>query len=443
MTIKEKLIEIFMAGVKAVDPQTAVFRNLALEDNFLKAGEKVYDISKGRIFVAGAGKATAPMAYAIEKILKEKICKGVVVVKNGHGMPLSRISVIEAAHPVPDSAGEKGASEILDLVDEVGPDDLLICLFSGGASALLPAPRCGMDIDDLRQTTQLLLASGANISDINIVRKHLSRLAGGQLAKRAKGARVLSLIVSDVIGDDLAAIASGPTAPDDSSFSDALAVIAKFGLSSRVPVKARELLEAGARCEISDTPDSEDSIFGNVENVIVASNRIALEACARKAEELGYSARIADSGLCGEARQAAAEMVGRARSIAGNLLPEEKPVCLLFGGETTVTVKGPGLGGRNMEMALASASLIKGDKRISCLFGGTDGTDGPTNAAGGFAFHDTASKIGDCDNFLQNNDSYHALEEAGELFITGPTLTNVMDIGVIIIEAPQADYSRI
>lgn len=438
MTAKEQLERIFSAALQAVQPGEALLRHVSLVGDTLKAGGREYKLEKGRIIVAGAGKGAAPMGRAAEDLLGERIAKGLLVVKHGHGLPLGKIKIAEAAHPVPDAQGEAAAAELLELAGEAGPDDLLLCLFTGGASSLLPAPAKGLTLEDLQKTTATLLASGASINELNTIRKHLSRISGGQLARAAHGANVLALIVSDVVGDDLSAIASGPTAPDAGTFAEALGIIEKYRLADSLPASVLAHLRAGADGEISETPKPEDPLFKKVSNIIIASNEQALQAAASEAEKLGLQPRIIRPELGGEAKEVAAELVQLAKETAATLAKGEKPVCLLAGGETTVTIRGSGLGGRNQEMALAAAILLADQKRISCLFAGTDGTDGPTDAAGGFAFYDTAGKMGGkSGEFLENNDSYHALKMADELFVTGPTRTNVMDIAIIIVNPPE------
>lgn len=437
MTDREKLLAIFKAGLAAAQPDEALLRHLKLEPGKLIADGKEYDLAKGRILVIGAGKGAAPMAKAIESMFGDKIAQGAVVVKYDHGLPMERIKIREAAHPEPDAAGQKAAAEILALAREARPDDLVICLLTGGASALLPAPAHGLSLADLRETTSLLLASGAAIHEINAIRKHLSELAGGQLARAVGGARILSVIVSDVIGDDLEAIASGPTAPDTSTYQDCLAIIKKYGLADKLPPKALEILKSGAEGQLPETPKPGDPAFAKVQNILVATNSQALSACASEAEKLGMRSEIFAQPLMGEASEAASALAARAKEIAANLKAGEKPVCLLAGGETTVVIKGRGKGGRNQEMALAASIDLVKEPRILGLFAGTDGTDGPTDAAGGFADSETVARIGGMERaqaMLADNDSNRALVAAGALLITGPTRTNVMDLAILLIK---------
>lgn len=434
---RELLLEIFNSGIEAVQPGQALLNHLDIVNSTLRAGDAIFDLGKGKIIVVGAGKGAAPMAAALENLLGSRIATGLIVVKKGHGCPTSRIEVVEASHPLPDAAGEQGAEKIMAIARQCGPDDLLVCLFTGGASSLLPAPAPGISLKDLQKTTAALLASGADIHELNAIRKHVSRIGGGQLTRAAGGARVLSIIVSDVVGDSLDTIASGPTAPDISTFAECLAIIAKYDLNDRLPAVVLEHLRAGAAGEAVETPKPGDPVFEKVTNVIVASNRQALQAAANRARSLGFETLIMPEPVQGEARLASVQLIKRAKEIAAMLKPGSAPMCFLAGGETTVTLKGAGLGGRNQEMALAASLNLENFPRICALFAGTDGTDGPTDAAGGFAFSDSAERMGGKGReLLENNDSYHALEMAGDLFVTGPTLTNVMDMAILLIDAP-------
>lgn len=438
---RHQLQEIFAAALAAVAPDAAVTRHVRLADGGkkLEAAGRSWDLTHGRVRVAGAGKGAAPMALALEKLLGSHIDEGFVVVKYGHELPLKHITVAQAAHPVPDSAGVAAASRLLEIARACHPGDLLICLLTGGASALTSAPARGLSLADLQETTNLLLQCGAAIQEVNAVRKHLSSLGGGQLAAATNGAEVLGIIVSDVVGDALDVIASGPTSPDPTTFAQCLEILDHFHILTRIPKAARERLEAGASGLVAETPKPGDPLFERVCNVLVATNRQALEAAAAKAGSLGLEARILTDSLGGEAREAAAELVAEARRAAAALKPGVRGLCLLAGGETTVTLAGSGLGGRNQEMALVAALALEGAGGISCLFAGTDGTDGPTEAAGGFADVGSLARMGGRQAalaFLQQNDSHAALVQSGDLLITGPTRTNVMDLAVLIVEAP-------
>lgn len=430
--LKEDLIEIFKSGLEAVAPDKGLQRHIQVNGERLSAGGQEYDTGSGRVYVLAAGKGAAPMAAAFENMLHGKIFKGLVVVKYGHTLPIRNMKIIETSHPVPDAEGERAAREFLEIASETRDKDLLVCLFTGGASALLPYPREGLTLEDVQVATRLLLASGANIHELNAIRKHLSCLSGGQLAKAAR-AKILTIIVSDVIGDDPAVIASGPTAPDPSTFSECMAIINKYKLNDKLPEKVLKILEKGEKGEIPETPKPGAPCFDKVNNIIVASNRQALQASEKKAIELGYAVSRLEKAIEGEARIEAAKLIKSAEKAS---IPKDRQgFCLLAGGETTVQIMGNGLGGRNQEMALSAAIEITGKDCIGALFAGTDGTDGPTEANGGFAFGDTVDKMGgkmEAEKFLADNDSYNALKKAGELFITGPTMTNVMDMAIVI-----------
>lgn len=437
MTAKEMLLRIFESAIRAVQPDIALLRHLSMRDGQLYLNGNKIATGNGKIRVVGAGKGAAPMARALEELLGAKIAKGLAVVKYGHALALKHIEIVEAAHPVPDAAGEAAARRMLEIAGECGKEDLLICILTGGASALLPAPAAGIRLDDIRRTTALLLQCGAPIQEINAVRKHLSRLAGGQLAQAANGARVLSLIVSDVVGDNLDVIASGPTAPDESTFAQCMAIVDKYGLAEKLPAKVFQHLQAGVEGREKETPNAGAAFFTNVDNLIIASNDQALKAAAATADKLGCAVRMWGKPMQGEAREMALEMVAEAKRLAQEIQSEDKAICLLAGGETTVTIRGAGKGGRNQEMALAANLELMNAPRICGLFAGTDGTDGPTDAAGGFIFTNAASKLnGTGRQYLENNDSYEALRKMGNLLVTGPTLTNVMDIAILLIAPP-------
>lgn len=435
MKKRETLLAIFNAGLAAVMPEGAVKRHLSIDsEGKLCAAGKKYQLAGRRVRVLGAGKGAAPMALAVENMLGDYLDDGLIVVKYGHGLPLGRIKLLEAAHPTPDAAGEKAAREMLRFAGECKPQDLLICLFTGGASALMPATAIGLE--DFQTVTDLLLKSGAPIEEINAVRKHLSEISGGRLAVAANGAEILALIISDVIGDRLDVIASGPTVPDSSTFAGARKVLEKRGIWNQLPASARKRIVAGCEGKIAETPKPEESAFAMVENVLCATNCQALQAAAREAGKLGYEAEILTDCLSGEAREKAVELCETARERQKSLTG--KNLCLLAGGETTVTIKGQGKGGRNQEMALAANICLAQTRGICALFVGTDGSDGPTEAAGGFAFADGVEKMGgvaSAENFLNANDSNRALALAGELLVTGPTRTNVMDMAIVLVEA--------
>jgi len=441
-SMRQHALEIFQAALKAVDPIEAVLRYVKRGDDGLQVGEhrfafKDYD----RILVVGAGKAGAPMARALENLLGDRITDGVIVVKEGHGMQLGHVRIHEASHPVPDERGIKGAEEILALVKDAGERDLVLCLISGGGSALLVAPAGGVTLEDKQEVTRLLLACGADIHEINTIRKHLSRAKGGGLARFAYPATVVSLILSDVIGDDLNVIASGPAVPDTSTFADTRQVLEKYDIWDRVPAAVQSRIDQGLKGDIKDTPKAGDAVFERCYSELVGTNLQALKAAGLKSEELGYRTLILSSTVEGEAREVAKVLTAIAREVRDSGNPLSAPVCILCGGETTVTIQGDGKGGRNQELALASALMIDGVENVVVLAGGTDGNDGPTDAAGAMADGSTLvrarAKGLDPLDFLRRNDSYHFFQPLEDLVITGPTRTNVMDVYMVLVGSTE------
>jgi glycerate 2-kinase len=430
--------EIFRTGLASADPLKAIKKYVRLSNDHLQVADRSYDLSQiGRIIVTGCGKAAAKMALAMEELLAERISTGIVIVKYGHGLPLNKIVVVEAGHPIPDQSGLNGARQIVELLQTTDARDLIFFLISGGGSALLPFPADGLSLTDKQQTTEILLKSGATIGEVNALRKHLSRLKGGQLAKLAAPARLISLVLSDVVGDSLEAIASGPTVPDSSTYGDCLEIVRRYGLRSRIPAAVIAYLERGAKGEIEETPKPSSAIFETVQNVLIGSNRMAVDAAGRRAEELGYHTMILSDSLEGESRAVAQSLSTLVKEIARTNNPVSRPACVISGGETTVTVRGDGLGGRNQELALAVAIEIDGLENAVVLSAGTDGTDGPTDAAGGIIDGSTLARGRangiDATTYLRRNDSYHFLQTTNDLLITGPTLTNVMDLQVALI----------
>ncbi|HBY64224.1 MAG TPA: glycerate kinase, partial [Solibacterales bacterium] len=421
---------IFAAALRAADPVEAVLRCLSADGGILRAGKWTYDLSRiGRVFVLGAGKASARMAVAVERVLGKRIAGGLINVKDGHTAKLRRIELNECGHPVPDERGVEGARRIAGIAQAAGPGDLVLCLISGGGSALLPLPAPPITLPEKQAATRLLLECGATIHEINCVRKHVSAIKGGQLAALAAPASVLALMLSDVIGDDLDVIGSGPTAPDSSTFDRALSIFDRYGIRNRVPASIRERLEQGAAGMIPETPKPGASVFRNVRNLVVGSNALAVDAAARRAGELGYRTLVLSTFLEGETRDLGAAHAAIAKEIAASGRPLKPPCCVISGGETTVTIRGEGLGGRNQEFALAAAPGIAGLDRVLILSAGTDGTDGPTDAAGALVTGSTMRRAGaaglDFAGTLANNDSYRFLDALGDLVRTGPTGTNV------------------
>lgn len=429
---------IFAAALAAVDPRAAVRRHVRVEGDALRAGSAVYDLRRiRRVLVVGAGKASAAMAAAVEEILGDRVAGGLVNVKVGHIAPLRRVELCEAAHPVPDEAGTQGARRMMSFLRDASEDDLVIACISGGGSALLPLPAEGLALAEKQEVTRQLLACGATIQEINAVRKHLSGVKGGQLAQAAAPAPVVACILSDVIGDPLDAIASGPTAPDPTTFADALRILDRYGLRETVPAAVRTHLEAGARGERPETPKPGDAIFERVTNLLVGNSAQAVEAAEVEANRLGLRAVVLSTTIDGETREVARVHAAIAREVRAFGRPIALPACLISGGETTVTLRGRGRGGRNQEFVLAAALALEGMPGVVVFSAGTDGTDGPTDAAGAIADGDTCARaraLGrDPEAHLRENDAYPLFEALSDLVITGPTLTNVMDLRLLLI----------
>jgi len=429
---------IFDAGLKAVDPIKAVKNHINRNGNTLRVQGIEYDVGAyENIYVIGMGKAAASMAKAVEDILGDKLTAGIVNVKYGHTVPLNKIKINEAAHPVPDEAGLKGSQEIIELLKKTSEKDLVICLISGGGSALLPLPAGNLTLEDKQAVTKSLLECGADIHEINSIRKRISAVKGGRLAEHVYPSALISLILSDVIGDDLDVIASGPTVPDTHTFHDCRNIIQKYKLDQRVPKSVIEYIEKGCCGEIEDTPKSDSSVFERTQNAIVGSNILAVSAAKKKAEELGYNSLVLSTFIHGETKEVAKVHTAIAKEIISSGNPLKKPACIISGGETTVTIEGKGLGGRNQEFVLAAALDIEGLNDVVMLSGGTDGNDGPTDAAGAIADGTTISRANDLGldgyKYLCENDSYNFFKPLGDLLITGPTNTNVMDLRVLLI----------
>ncbi len=438
-TLRKDASGIFYAGIYAVEPMAAVRRFCRREKNYLITGEAKYNLDKlNKIFIIGAGKAGAPMASALEDILGERITEGIVNVKYGHVNPLKHVKLIEAGHPVPDKNGQAGASAILNLATRAKKDDLVICLVSGGGSALLPLPVPGLVLKDKQNTIKKLISCGATIHEINSIRKHTSLLKGGGLAKAVFPANLLTLILSDVVGDNLDVIASGPTVCDSSTFKDCLRIISKYGIEDKLPAKVVKHMIDGADGKIPETPKAGDAVFERTKNLVIGSNIEAVKSAKQKAESLKYNTLVLSSMIEGNTKDAAHFHCAIAKEIVKTGIPLSRPACIISGGETTVNVTGKGFGGRNQEFALDAALEIAGLENTVVLSGGTDGTDGPTDAAGAFADSETLKRayaLGmDPFRFLSDNDSYNFFKRLGDLFITGPTNTNVMDLRIVIVK---------
>ena len=437
-TLRRHLEGILTAAVNAVEPAAAVRAAVRITGGRLRIGHRSYDLKRvKRLLVVGGGKANAPMAAALEAILGDRITGGLISVKYGHAVPLRRVEVVEAGHPLPDAMGQQAAERILEIAGQAEGHDLVICLISGGGSALLPAPVPGLGLRQKVALTDLLLRSGAAIQEINTVRKHLSRIKGGRLAEAAAPAQVAVLVLSDVPGNPLDAIASGPAAPDPTTFDQALEIIRRYGLETRIPPPALDHLRRGARGEVPETPKPGDAVFRRVHTVVIGSNEHAARAAANAARRRGYRTLLLTTFLEGEAREAARVFAAVARSVQDAGVPLRPPACILAGGETTVTVRGEGRGGRCQEFTLAAAQAIRGRRRTLVAAFGTDGTDGPTDAAGALADGttvDRARRAGlDPAEALARNDAYPFFSALGDLIITGPTRTNVNDLYVALI----------
>jgi len=436
--MREQATLIFDAALRAVDPEEAVFRHVKRNGDTVEIGDKILHLNHyDRILVVGAGKADAPMAKAVEAILGKRITDGVIVVKEGHGLPLEHIQIHEAGHPVPDRRGIAGTEDVLSLITGARKSDLIICLISGGASALLVAPVGDVSLEAKQEVTRLLLACGATIHEINTVRKHLSRAKGGALARLAHPATLISLILSDVVGDNLDVIGSGPTVPDSSTFQQAAQVLKGYGIWDQVPHSVRRHIEGGTHGRVAETLKPGNPDFEKDAWELVGTNLQALTAASEEAERQGYRPLILSAMVEGETRDVAKVHIAIAKEVVLSGHPISPPACILSGGETTVTLQGKGKGGRNQEFVLASAVALEREKRIVILSGGTDGTDGPTDAAGAIADGTTlarASKKGlDPLDHLKRNDAYPFFQELGDLLITGPTRTNVMDVRIVLV----------
>lgn len=438
--MREHALQIFSAAVKAVQPHYLLPKYMRWQQNDLCLGDRVFKQgSYNRLFVTGAGKASAAMAREAEIILGNHIHDGMIVTKYDHVFPLKKIRCIEAGHPVPDENSLQGGREIIRLLKTAGENDVVVALISGGASALMVDCPPGILLPELQQVFNRLLQCGATIQDMNTVRKHLSAgIKGGQLLRTAWPATVISFILSDVIGNPLDSIASGPTVPDPSTYADAWDILRRYQLTDKLPVSIIRWLQLGLNQQIDETPKPGDSIFGKSFNYLIGTNRVALEAAAVAARSLGYTPAIITHTLEGEADDQGRELALQIKNYNG-----PRPACLLLGGETTVTVKNNGKGGRNQHFALAALSAIEKENLSTgnipvIVCAGTDGTDGPTDAAGAVvdeAVIQTAKKKRlDPDIFLAQNDSWHFFHETGGHVITGPTHTNVMDVVVILLK---------
>ena len=434
------VLDAMDAALAAADPARIIKRHLRLDGPTLRADGLRFPLKKyRRIIVIGGGKASGYMAEEVERLLGKWITKGLVIVPDyqlprpvGH-----RITYRPASHPIPTRRGMQSVLAMLELVDDVSRNDLVLFLISGGGSALMPLPVQGISLRDEADVTSLLLTSGASIDEINTVRKHLSQIKGGRLAERLYPATILSLIISDVVGDKIDAIASGPTAPDPTTFHDAASVLQKYDLWSRIPKRARKLIADGVEGSMPDTPKKESRAFNHVHNLVVGNNRQSCSVAAAAMKKAGYKTQILSTQITGEAREAGQIFGSIVRDIRENSLPFAPPAALVAGGETTVRVLGNGIGGRNQEFVLAAAMKISGSGGVAVGSFATDGIEGQTDAAGAIADGRTVArgrKLGMiADEFLRNNDSYHYFSRLKDLVVTGPTGTNVNDIMILAV----------
>lgn len=442
-------LRVLNAALLAADPAEAVRRQVRREGDLLHVAGRAYDLSRyQRVVLVGGGKAAVPMAAAVEDILGDRLTGGLINTKEGHlaatsraasatRAPASRVEVIEAGHPVPDVRGQEGAARMAGLLGAATAEDLVVCLISGGGSALMALPAPGISLADKQATTRALLSCGATINEVNAVRKHLSLSKGGNFALLAYPAELITLILSDVIGSPVDAIASGPTVPDPTTFGEARQVLERYGLISTVPPSVRARLEAGVAGEIADTPVAGHPAFERTFNVVIADIRVAALAAEQEARALGFNTMLLTTSVEGEAREIGKVLaaIGREEEETGAPLP--RPACLITGGETTVTVRGQGKGGRNQEMALAAGIKIAGLDHTVILCSATDGSDGPTDAAGAIVDGSTvrrAREMGlDPEAYLSDNNSYAFFDRLGDLIRTGPTNTNVNDLDLVFV----------
>ena len=441
--LKKIATGIFLRAVSAVDPSKRLREIITVEEDTLRVktderSEELFHLRAFKnIYLIGTGKASAPMAQTMEDLLADRISSGVITTKGGHRLPLKRIELIEAGHPIPDRNGLEGAHRIRSLLKNSGPEDLVLVVLSGGGSALLPLPVEGITLEEKQEATQLLLDCGADIKEMNTVRKHISQIKGGWLARWAYPSTVLAFILSDVVGDPLDVIGSGPTVPDSSTFEDAWGILRKYNLIREVAPSIQKHLQLGREGRAQETPKPGESAFERVHNLLIGSNILALRAAQQEASSCGFHTFILSSSIVGETKEVARFHAAIAKEMMMSGNPISKPACMISGGETTVTIRGRGRGGRNQEFALAGALEIQGLERVVLLSGGTDGTDGPTDAAGAIADHTTVNRALAMGlhpkTHLEENDAYPFFEKLGDLLITGPTRTNVMDVHILLI----------
>lgn len=438
--IRIQLRALFTAAVAAVDPRTLIGRAIAVDQNHLLIHPQDQDarthtfLLPERIFIIGAGKGAGLLAQGLEAVLGAKVCGGVVVIPTGLSTDAQRVIIVHGDHPLPGPGSLKGAEKLLSLLATKEPSDLFCFCLTGGASSLLVSPAVGLSLTDKLTVNRLLLACGADIHELNVVRKHLSQIKGGNLARLAFPATLISFILSDVIDDDLSTIGSGPTVPDASTFHDAWNILERYHLLDQVPVFVLAHLTAGCRGTQTETPKPGDPVFAHVHNFLLGSNRIALAAATTAAKASGFLPHVYPTPLSGDTADIARQFAAELRRL---VITTSAPMCVLAGGETTVHVTGQGKGGRNQEFALVVAQELAGENRWVLLSAGTDGIDGPTDAAGAFVDgytvrHAQAHGL-DPARVLAENDSYQLFAMLGDLFTPGPTGTNVMDLKIVLL----------
>jgi glycerate 2-kinase len=441
----DRIIRILLAALEAVEPGAAVRRWMTRREDALIVCERKYSLNAfQRVYIVGIGKAAVPMGAAAAVLLDPYLTGGIILTKDGYAKNLASlqdlpgIKIIEASHPIPDVRGLNGARLIAELLTEVGEGDLVVCLISGGSSALLPLPAEGITLADLQELTSTLLACGASINEINTLRKHLDTLKGGGLARLAAPASLITLVLSDVVDDLLDVIASGPSVPDPTTFADAYSVLEQYRIVDRVPAPIKNHLLLGMQGNLPDTPKPGDVVFERVYNVVVGSNRLAADAALHQALREGFQPMLLTTSMQGEARQAGRMLGAIAKEIVASGNPLHRPACVIAGGETTVTIHGNGKGGRNQELALGGVQELAGLENVVLVTLATDGGDGPTDAAGAVVTGDTlkrAQLMGiDPADFLTRNDAYHFFSPLGDLLKPGPTDTNVNDLALILVK---------
>ncbi len=433
---RENALEIFNKAIKAANPRRCITENVKLKDRTLLINKKEYDLDQFKsIYVISVGKASVQMAMGIEGILRDKITGGIVI-SNKKGHKLSKLQFYSSSHPIPNEKSLNAADKILQILNKAKENDLVIFLISGGGSALIAKPYQGLSLQDLKKTTEALLRSGVDKYGLNIVRKHISQIKGGGLLEKALPATIINLVLSNVVGDRLDAIASGPSVPDTTSFEDSCRVIEALNVEHRIPPSVLLHLENGRRGNIVETVKKDSFDTNNIQTFIVGNNMNSLISCENKARQFGYNTFILTSQISGESREVAKVVAGIAFDIERFNMPVKKPACLIFGGETYVNLKGTGKGGRNTELALSFSMEIM-NHNIVGLFCDTDGIDGPINAAGAICDGNSrirARELGiSAREHLTQNNSYEFFKKLGDLIITGVTGTNVMDIGIVLI----------